>query len=242
MENNPSSLERIYPATEAASIGGSETLELHLERYRFAEKYLVPGEVLDLACGSGYGSYLLATAGTHAVTGVDVDESAITYARLHYQHPAINFKTGDAMNYQTRNDIHNIVSLETIEHLPDPVLFVKNMTVQLRAGGRFIASAPITPSMDANPFHLTDFTLGSFSKLFTSCGLVEVARMIQVQSYQPGKLLGKTDPRSKGIRKNLLAYYFKHPVKAWLRAKSLLIDGFRNKYVVMVFEKKKEGR
>ena len=41
-------------------------------------------------------------------------------------------------------------------------------------GGRFIASAPVTPSMDANPFHQTDFTIKSFKKLFTSAGLVEI--------------------------------------------------------------------
>src|SRR5260370_29195690 len=83
-----SSLERLIPLelnTEETT--GSETLKLHLDRYEFAKKHLVAGTVLDIACGVGYGTVLL--AGLPRVTrggGGGVSGEAIQYSRHHYNH------------------------------------------------------------------------------------------------------------------------------------------------------------
>jgi hypothetical protein len=51
------SLERIVPDDlHADETTGGETLRLHWERYQFAKEHLVPGSVLDMACGVGYGT------------------------------------------------------------------------------------------------------------------------------------------------------------------------------------------
>ena len=139
------------------------------------------------------------------------------------------------MDFFWGTEFQSVVSLETIEHLHHPEAFVKHMSLQLAPGGRFIASAPVTPSMDANPYHLNDFTQKSFRKLFSDCGLKLITSKLQVQPYRPFQLLKKHGPRS--IRKNLLGYYLTHPSKAFLRLKSTIVDGFRNKYLLVVFEK-----
>jgi 2-polyprenyl-3-methyl-5-hydroxy-6-metoxy-1,4-benzoquinol methylase len=234
-------MERIYPdSIEMNEATGDQTLLLHLERYAFAGKHLLPGYLADIACGAGYGSYLLASqygAAVEKIFAVDIDEASIAFARNRYPHPLIQFTTSDALRFTAGVVLNNIVSLETIEHLPDPVAFVKHVSGQLATGGRFIASAPVTPSMDANPYHLHDFTVASFKQMFTDAGMREVSSYMQIQRYNPIPLLQRKEKRSEDLRKNVLGYYLKHPGKFFLRLSSLIKDGFTNKYLVVVFEK-----
>ncbi len=245
MKNKPttSSLERIYPDGDGKKekIAGNDTLQLHLERYHYAGKYLASGFIADIACGGGYGSYLLATEYREKVKkifAVDNSTEAIEYANNNYMHPVIEFHLSDAFSFQSSALFDTIISLETIEHLDEPKIFIQHLSKQLVAGGRFIASAPVTPSMDANPYHKQDFTIATFKKMFEKNGLQELMSFVQIQSYQPFKLLGKRKGREAALRKNMLLYYFKHPSKFFLRIKSLFKDGFVNKYLVIVFEKK----
>ncbi|MGO9598768.1 MAG: hypothetical protein ACLP7Q_12335 [Isosphaeraceae bacterium] len=41
----------------------------HIERYRWAAEFVVGKRVLDVGCGSGYGSAMLASAGATHVKG-----------------------------------------------------------------------------------------------------------------------------------------------------------------------------
>ena len=59
--------------------------EDHIERYRFARQFVSDKTVLDIACGTGYGSNLLADSGASRVDGVDISEDVINYAISSYQ-------------------------------------------------------------------------------------------------------------------------------------------------------------
>ena len=239
---NLSSLERIYPADGSPEvIAGNETLQLHLQRYHFAGKWLLPGTVADLACGSGYGSYLLATEYANElnqIVAIDNSTVAIDYCKKFYSHTKIVYELKDVFEFRPDVPVNNVISLETIEHLMEPGRFVNQIASILAKGGRFIASAPVTPSMDANPFHQNDFTIRSFKKLFRSAGLVEVECMVQIQRYRPFTMISKKEGRGHDLRKGLVAYYFKNPGKFFRRLRSLITDGFNNKYLVVVYEKK----
>lgn len=235
-------MERLYPGKDERpeSIAGADTYRLHLERYHFAGKHLHKGRIADIACGAGYGSHLLATQYGEKIeklVAVDNDTDAISYAKRIFAHPKIDHQLADAMSFQTANPFDTIVSLETIEHLDKPGDFIANMAAQLKPGGRFIASAPVTPSMDANPFHKQDFTVQSFKKMFAENGFRELESFLQVQRYKPLELFQRKRGREKQLRKNMLGYYLKHPSKFFLRLGSLVKDGFANKYLVIVFEK-----
>jgi 2-polyprenyl-3-methyl-5-hydroxy-6-metoxy-1,4-benzoquinol methylase len=235
------SLERIVPDVMATNeVMGNETLLLHLERYHYAGRHLIPGRVADIACGVGYGSYLLAMEYSQHVSeimAVDIDISSIEYARSHYEHALIDFIVSDANNFNAEQPLHNIVSLETIEHIPQPEQFIRHMSKQLVQGGRFIASVPVTPSMDANPYHLHDFTIKNFKKIFVRAGFKELHSYIQVQPYTLFSIITRSEQRSEQLRKNLARYYWQHPGKLILRLQSILKEGFTNKYLVAVFEK-----
>ena len=56
----------------------------HIARYSFAKKFVQNSNVLDVACGVGYGSVLLLEGGAKSYTGVDINESSIVYAKKNY--------------------------------------------------------------------------------------------------------------------------------------------------------------
>jgi len=72
----------------------------HLDRYRFAAQFTQDAKVLDIACGTGYGSRLLVEEGSASfVWGVDVCEDAITRARQHTKGiQAVEYLQGDGKN------------------------------------------------------------------------------------------------------------------------------------------------
>ena len=60
MELDADSLERLVPERlSPEDLAGQETLRLHVERYAFAAEHALPGRLLDLACGVGYGTRIL---------------------------------------------------------------------------------------------------------------------------------------------------------------------------------------
>lgn len=229
-------LERLVPdellKDEAT---GRQTFNLHIERYEFAARKLRDAQsILDIACGVGYGSRLLKDSLPSAlVTGVDSSADAIEYANDRYALPGLTFRVADGMTFDD-GPFDAVVSLETIEHLPDPQPFIQRVTTRLlRPGGIFIGSVPVTPSMDANPHHLHDFTARSFRKLLASRGLIEFDCLHQIQPYSPVAVITRSEERMQSMRPKILVYYRQHPHKAFLRLKSLILDGFKNKYLTI---------
>lgn len=234
------SLERLVPGTlKDDDATGRETMQLHLDRYFFAQRFITSGRVLDCACGVGYGSAILAAseAGPRLVKGVDIDAKAVSYATQNYTASNLIFDQGDGTALADAEGFDTIVSLETVEHVPDPKALLANFESLLNPGGTLIASVPVTPSVDVNPYHLHDFTKRSFRGLGADLGLIEVDSMDQVQPYDPFAIATGNEARLEDMRDNLLGYYFTHPMAAYLRVKSTLVDGFCNKYLTLAWSK-----
>ena len=232
-------LERLVPAyLDRSDVTGQETYRLHIERYDFAAKFIESGRVLDCACGVGYGSERLAAAGSgrQLVIGVDLDPGAIDYAKAHYQSDQVEFVCADGSRFDSE-PFDTIVSFETIEHVPDPETLIDNLTRLLKPGGCLIASVPVTPSVDVNPFHLHDFTKASFRRMFEKRGFTELTSFLQRQPYQPLKMISGKEVRLNDMRKGLLGYYSTHPSAAFKRAYSTVVDGFCNKYLACAWRR-----
>jgi len=157
-------------AIERIRIGGvywRESGFSHIQRYNFAREY-VSGQVLDIACGVGYGSYVLSWRAKH-VTGVDVSGEAIAEAAAQHQRPNILFHHGDLASLPANPaEFDAAVCLETIEHLSDPVAFLRLLHARLKPGGRLVISAPNTLQHQRavppqpNEYHLSEPTYEQF--------------------------------------------------------------------------------
>jgi 2-polyprenyl-3-methyl-5-hydroxy-6-metoxy-1,4-benzoquinol methylase len=234
------SLERLVPdELSEDDVTGHETLRLHLERYEFAARLARPGRLLDMACGVGYGTRLLADRAPQVseALGVDLSARTVRYAQQRYAGDRVSFRPGDALAFQDPAGFDTIVSLETLEHVPDPESLADRLAGLLRPGGFLVASVPTTPSVDVNPHHLTDFTAASFRRMFATRGLSERDAFPQRQDFQPLSVLRRTEKRMSDMRPNLVSWYLGHPGAAAKRALATLRYGFANHYLTIAWQR-----
>ena len=139
----------------------------HEERYVFAAQYVAGKNVLDLACGTGVGTDHLRKMGAASCYGIDIDPTAIEYAKTAYDNCV--FLCADAVRLNLPDEsIDVIVSLETIEHVLDQQRFLLECRRVLRPNGQIICSTPnriIYRWQGQNPFHARELTPDEFAGL-----------------------------------------------------------------------------
>lgn len=135
----------------------------HISRYLFASKYVQNKKVLDIACGTGYGTKVLSKVAKE-VYGVDIFSEAIEYAVNSYNSQNIYFITGDCEYIPFSSGTFDVViSFETIEHLNNPKKFLKEINRILKKDGLFLVSTPDkTFSQVEGPYHVKEFTREEF--------------------------------------------------------------------------------
>lgn len=144
----------------------------HLHRYAFCRPYALGRNVLDIACGEGYGSAILAQVATHVV-GVDIAPEAVNHARERYQGRFSNleFVLGSATGIPYPDESFDlVVSFETIEHLSEQEAMLSELRRVLCPDGILIIS---TPDRDVyhraygaeNHFHVKELDKPSFKKM-----------------------------------------------------------------------------
>lgn len=133
----------------------------HWHRYAFARRFVTGRRVLDVACGEGYGSALLAAVAADVV-GVDIATDAVAHARATYAGIAhLRYETGSAAALPLADaSVDAVVSFETIEHLPreDQPRMIAEIARVLAPGGVLVLSAPNPAEYSQargyrNPFH-----------------------------------------------------------------------------------------
>ncbi len=133
-----------------------------IERYMYVRQF-VHGNILDLACGAGYGSYLMSkNPDVTSITAVDQSRKAIANAKENFSKNNIEFISGSPETVNGQFDI--LVCLETIEHLPDPAI-LKQMADRLEIP-EIIISFPRKKTTHYNPYHLWDFKKEDIRRLF----------------------------------------------------------------------------
>jgi len=142
----------------------------HLHRYLFALNYCIGQEVLDLACGEGYGSQILAEKALN-VTGIDIDPEIILYATKKYRAGNLRFLEGNAESLPvTDQSVDVVVSFETLEHVPSQDGMLAEIKRVLKPGGLLIISTPDRKFYSEetghhNPFHLKELFPDEFRSL-----------------------------------------------------------------------------
>ncbi|MBI3694163.1 MAG: class I SAM-dependent methyltransferase, partial [Acidobacteria bacterium] len=162
-ETGPPSEERFLPLASRKGLTSGE----HFARYLFASAFCEGKRVLDVACGSGYGAYMLKIVGAAEVVGVDADPAAIETARRVYETPGLEFRIADATAiHPPERPFDVVVSFETIEHVADAEAFLESVRRQLAPGGLFLISCPHDArSPWVSPCHVRHFTYPEFRDL-----------------------------------------------------------------------------
>lgn len=168
--------------------------EDHIERYRFATQFVNGKTVLDIACGVGYGSGILAEAGALRVDGVDISEDVINYAKCNYHMDNISFLIGDISEYKTNEPYDVITCFETIEHVEDYRRALSNLYSLLNNCGLLLISSPnrlITSpyaksinDKPSNQFHVREFTIEELGSALNDHGFLIDGSEIFGQRHQ----------------------------------------------------------
>ena len=155
---------------------GTEILELHLARYRFAADSVGAGRVLDIACGTGYGTNLLADVADLAV-GADISTVAVERANKAYASTKCSFVQADVLQLGFSDSVFDaVVSLETVEHVEDSTRYFGEVARVLGDQGILVISAPNrevhSPGRDTpiHRWHCFEPTLDEFQSLLASNG------------------------------------------------------------------------
>jgi 2-polyprenyl-3-methyl-5-hydroxy-6-metoxy-1,4-benzoquinol methylase len=167
------------PGVPPLALDGERTLpDVPAENYWF-RRHLVVYEwiaarvgglrVVDLACGEGYGSDVLARAAA-SVVGVDANPDAHEHARLRYRARNLRFVRDMVETFSEPCDA--VVFLQTIEHVQDPDGVLENVRGMLPNGGTAFVSTPNVLTLapkgaerSGNPWHVREYRAEQFRAL-----------------------------------------------------------------------------
>jgi SAM-dependent methyltransferase len=145
----------------------------HLAVYEWIADRCGGRAVVDMACGEGYGTAVLARRAPY-ITGVDANPEAHEHARLRYSEPGVRFVRDMVERYSEPCDA--VVFLQTIEHVPDPAAILRHLRSMLRPEGVLYVSTPnvltLAPPGAAksdNPWHVREYRHAEFRALCESC-------------------------------------------------------------------------
>ena len=142
----------------------------HLVVYEWIARQVGGMRVIDMACGEGYGSDVLARTAA-SVVGVDANPEAYEHARLRYRRANLRFAREPVDTFAERADA--VVFLQTIEHLREPGAALAHFRSLLASaqGSVFVSTpnvltlAPAGAARSDNPWHVHEYRAAEFERL-----------------------------------------------------------------------------
>ncbi len=141
----------------------------HLAVYEWVAERIGGLRVLDMACGEGYGSAVLAGRAA-AVIGVDANPEAFEHARLRYTGGNLRFERGLIETFAAPCDA--VVFLQTIEHVEDPGAVLGHFRDLVGPGGVVFVTTPNLLTIarpgaakSDNPWHVREYRAVEFAAL-----------------------------------------------------------------------------
>lgn len=164
--------ERMIEDAYHQTLGGYVIYLLHAASYQFAEKFCENKEVLDLGCGSGYGSFRIANI-ARRVCAVDVAGDAIQYAVEKYARSNLTFSQiapDVALPYQS-NSFDVVLSFQVIEHVSNHHEYLAEAARVLKKNGVLVLITPdrkhrLFPMQKPwNRWHLREYGMKELSEV-----------------------------------------------------------------------------
>jgi 2-polyprenyl-3-methyl-5-hydroxy-6-metoxy-1,4-benzoquinol methylase len=140
----------------------------HLVVYEWIRARVGGLKVVDMACGEGYGSAVLART-AREVVGVDANPEAHEHAKLRYTAPGLRFERDLVETFAEPCDA--VVFLQTIEHVRNPDEVLEHFKA-ISGGGLVVLSTPnlltLAPEgaeKSENPWHIKEYRPEEFRAL-----------------------------------------------------------------------------
>ncbi|MFX0195942.1 MAG: class I SAM-dependent methyltransferase, partial [Candidatus Hodarchaeota archaeon] len=128
---------------------------------------------MDLACGEGYGSFML-SEDADSVAAIDIDEETIRHASSKYIRENLQFIKGSITDIPTKAEkqFSIIVCFEALEHIEEHEKLLEEVKRLLMPDGLFIVSTPnkylYSDAVNyVNPFHVKELYLDEFKTLLS---------------------------------------------------------------------------
>jgi ubiquinone/menaquinone biosynthesis C-methylase UbiE len=155
----------------------------HIHRYNEALLLINSNDtVLDIACGTGFGTDIIAGKTNGKVVGGDIAPEAIDECRSRWQKNNLEFRMLDGTRLDFPDQYFDkIVSFETIEHTGQYHEMVAEFARVLKPGGQLILSTPnrevsSPDGIIVNPFHIQEFTYEELKQILeTSFPVVQLS-------------------------------------------------------------------
>jgi SAM-dependent methyltransferase len=168
----------VLPLTGERTVPGIPQENYWFQRHEIAYRFALPlvsgRRVLEVGCGEGYGTALLAST-ARQVVGVDYDALTAAHAATAYS-DADFVRANLAALPVPSGSVDVLVTLQVIEHVWNHAEFVRECLRVLRPGALLCVSTPnrltFSPGLDApvNPFHTVEFTAAELTDLLERCG------------------------------------------------------------------------
>lgn len=141
----------------------------HLIRYKLAKQLVENKNVLDIACGSGYGSEIMAQNKAQNVIAVDIDSETIAKNKQKNKQKNLQYQTGNAEKIEFKDETFDIItSFETIEHLKNPSRYLQELSRVIKKDGIVLISTPNKEIYkEKNPYHHREYTKEEFKNLLS---------------------------------------------------------------------------
>jgi ubiquinone/menaquinone biosynthesis C-methylase UbiE len=159
--------ERVVPGKTP-----DEIYREHTDRYQFAAGLTGGMTVLDVACGTGYGTKYLVERGAGRIAGADFSLESVRYASERFGCETACFVCADGVRLPFAGGCFDaVVSFETVEHIQQYETFLAECRRVLRDGGLVVCSTPnrriFSPELDKplNWFHVREFWPEEFREL-----------------------------------------------------------------------------
>ena len=148
---------------------GGMTHAEHVARYRWAAQLAEGRDILDAACGVGFGAHMLLAAGAAGVTGVDAFAAAIIEARERGR-DGMRFEIGDLRDLPFEAASFDlVVCFEAIEHVDEQERMLDEIKRVLRPDGVLAISTPVAGAIAVhNPHHVAELAPDEFHDLLRS--------------------------------------------------------------------------
>lgn len=139
----------------------------HLVVYEWIADRIHGRKVVDLACGEGFGSAVLART-AHSVVGVDANPEAFEHAGAKYKQ--VVFERNMIELWQ--GDVDCVVFLQTIEHIQDPDAMLAHVRELIEPDGvayvstpNVLTLAPEGEERSGNPWHVREYKPQEYREL-----------------------------------------------------------------------------